>query len=39
VNLPVGVPIEEVLFFVVIPVCALLTYSAVSAILQRFNRQ
>ncbi len=30
-------PIEEVLFFVVIPLCALLTYSAVSAILERFQ--
>jgi lycopene cyclase domain-containing protein len=39
VSVPVGLPIEEVLFFVVIPVCALLTYSAVSAILERFNRR
>lgn len=39
VHVPVRVPIEEVLFFVVIPVCALLTYSAVSAILERFNHR
>jgi lycopene cyclase domain-containing protein len=39
VSIPVQMPIEEVLFFVVIPVCALLTYSAVSAILERFNRR
>ena len=39
VNIPFGVPIEEVLFFVVIPVCALLTYNAVSAILDRVNRR
>ena len=38
-NIPVQMPIEEVLFFVVIPLCALLTYNAVSAILQRFNRR
>lgn len=28
-----SVPLEELLFFIVIPVCGLLTYSAVSAIL------
>jgi lycopene cyclase domain-containing protein len=33
-RLPAGVPIEEVVFFVVIPVCALLTYTAVEAILR-----
>jgi lycopene cyclase domain-containing protein len=36
---PFQVPVEEVLFFVVIPVCALLTYNAVSTILERFNRR
>jgi len=36
---PFQLPIEEVLFFVVIPVCALLTYNAVSTILERFNRR
>jgi lycopene cyclase domain-containing protein len=39
VNVPIRLPIEEVLFFVVIPVCALLTYSAVSAILERSTRR
>jgi lycopene cyclase domain-containing protein len=38
VNIPSRMPIEEVLFFLVIPLCALLTYNAVSAILERFNR-
>jgi lycopene cyclase domain-containing protein len=39
VNIPIRMPIEEVLFFLVIPLCALLTYNAVSAILNRFNRR
>ena len=39
IRLPFGVPLEEVLFFVVIPLCALLTYNAVSAILERSNRR
>ena len=38
-HIPVRVPIEEVLFFVVIPVCGLLTYNAVSTILERFGRR
>ena len=38
-NIPFRVPIEEVLFFLVIPLCALLTYNAVSAILDRVNRR
>ncbi len=33
VLLPGGVPLEEGLFFVVIPVCAVLSYEAVSAVL------
>jgi lycopene cyclase domain-containing protein len=37
--LPVRVPIEEVLFFLVIPLCALLTYNAVSAIIDRVGRR
>lgn len=37
-TIPVGVPIEEVLFFVVIPLCGLLTYNAVSTILDRISR-
>jgi lycopene cyclase domain-containing protein len=39
VNIPFHMPIEEVLFFLVIPVCALLTYNAVNAILERFTRR
>ena len=38
-QIPVRVPIEEVLFFLVIPLCALLTYNAVTAILDRVNRR
>lgn len=38
-SLPFRVPIEEVLFFVVIPICALLTYNAVGTILNRANRR
>ena len=37
--LPVRVPIEEVLFFLVIPVCGLLTYNAVNAITDRVARR
>lgn len=29
VRAPLGIPLEEVLFFVVVPVCGLLTYEAV----------
>lgn len=38
-DIPFRVPIEEVLFFLVIPVCGLLTYNAVSTILERINRR
>jgi len=37
--IPIRMPIEEVLFFLVIPVCGLLTYNAVSTILERINRR
>ena len=37
--IPVRMPIEGVLFFLVIPLCALLTYNAVNAILERFTRR
>ncbi len=33
IEVPPRIPIEEVLFFLVIPVCGLLTYNAVSTIL------
>jgi lycopene cyclase domain-containing protein len=38
-DVPFQLPIEEVLFFLVIPLCALLTYGAVSTLLDRFNRR
>ncbi|REF36234.1 lycopene cyclase domain-containing protein [Thermasporomyces composti] len=33
-SLPFGIPVEELVFFVVIPVCALLTYEAVRRLLR-----
>jgi lycopene cyclase domain-containing protein len=39
VDIPFHMPIEEVLFFFVIPLCGLLTYNAVSAILRLLNRR
>ncbi len=39
IHIPFGVPVEEVLFFLVIPLCALLTYNAVTAILDRSRRR
>ena len=38
-NIPFHMPIEEVLFFLVIPLCALLTYNAVNAILRLVKRR
>ena len=35
IELPLGFPIEEALFFLVIPLCGLLTYNAVTGILDR----
>ena len=37
-NCPAHIPIEEVLFFLVIPICGLLTYSAVNAMLGRIKQ-
>lgn len=37
-RLPGGLPVEEVLFFAVVPVCALLTYEAVSRLLPKGRR-
>ena len=34
IELPLGLPLEELLFFVVIPVCGLLTYEAVGTIIR-----
>jgi lycopene cyclase domain-containing protein len=39
VHLPGRIPIEELLFFLVIPLCGLLTYSAVTAMLDRIKRR
>ena len=36
---PGDVPLEEVLFFVVIPLCGLLTYSAVDSLLSALRRR
>ena len=33
-----GIPLEELLFFIVIPLCGLLTYNAVTAMLSRRTR-
>ena len=38
-HVPPRIPIEEVLFFVVIPLCGLLTYNAVSTILDWSRRR
>src|ERR1700687_5723955 len=38
INLPGRIPIEELLFFIVIPLGGLLSYSAVDAILGRLQR-
>jgi lycopene cyclase domain-containing protein len=37
--LPGGLPLEEILFFIVIPLCGLLTYSAVDALLPAVLRR
>ncbi len=37
-HIPFGVPIEEVLFFLVIPLCGLLTYEAVIVVTARIRR-
>ena len=37
-ELPGRMPIEELLFFMVIPLCGLLTYNAVDDILERLRR-
>jgi lycopene cyclase domain-containing protein len=38
IELPGSMPVEELLFFVVIPLCGLLTYNAVDTILERLRR-
>lgn len=39
IDIPPHIPIEEVLFFLVIPLCGLLTYNAVSTILDWAKRR
>ena len=36
---PGGIPLEEVVFFLVIPICGLLTYEAVGTILRGRSRR
>ncbi len=38
VTLPFSMPLEELVFFVVIPICGLLTYEAVGNVLARAHR-
>jgi lycopene cyclase domain-containing protein len=38
IELPARIPLEELVFFIVIPLCGLLTYNAVSAILNRVSK-
>jgi lycopene beta-cyclase len=38
-RLPFGIPVEELVFFVVVPLCALLTYEAVGTLFRRGRRQ
>ena len=37
IRFPLDVPLEEVVFFVVIPICGLLTYEAVGTVLGRWR--
>jgi lycopene cyclase domain-containing protein len=39
VELPLRIPLEELMFFLVIPLCGLLTFSAVTAMLGTFKRR
>jgi hypothetical protein len=34
-----GIPIEELIFFIVVPICGLLTYEAVGQILSLLRRR
>jgi lycopene beta-cyclase len=37
-ELPLDLPVEELVFFLVIPICGLLTFEAVRRVLARFSR-
>jgi lycopene cyclase domain-containing protein len=39
IELPAGIPVEELLFFIVIPLCGLFTYNAVDTILTYLHRR
>lgn len=39
VTLPFDLPIEELVFFIVIPICALLTYETVGLVIDEFRRR
>ncbi|MGZ6777620.1 MAG: lycopene cyclase domain-containing protein [Mycobacterium sp.] len=39
ITLPADIPIEELLFFIVIPLCGLLTYNAVDTILTYLRKK
>ena len=39
IELPAAIPLEELLFFIVIPLCGLLTYNAVDAILTYLRKR
>ena len=39
VRLPFAVPVEELVFFLVVPVCAILTYGCVQAMLARGHQR
>jgi lycopene beta-cyclase len=38
-NLPADLPVEELVFFLVLPLCALLSFEAVGRVLTRFGRR
>ena len=38
IDLPFRIPLEELLFFLVIPICGLLTYGAVNTMLERIKQ-
>lgn len=39
VELPANIPLEEFIFFIVIPLCGLFTYNAVDSILTRLRKK
>jgi lycopene cyclase domain-containing protein len=36
IRLPFGIPVEELVFFLVVPVCGILTYAGVQAVARRW---